>query len=161
MKKKNKWKLMLNLATVIKKGRLQKSMKGRHLWKKKNKWKLIQKSRSPCKLKGRNEEEEISEKLDKLILLVHDLGKRVEVIQNFLRVKVPDGSSINKITRMQNTLMIQKVYPMMKMKKKQILQLTEVNTLGENENKEKITQDEDTEKIEEESCRKQKSQVQI
>ncbi|KAG2312372.1 hypothetical protein Bca52824_023929 [Brassica carinata] len=34
-----------------------------------------------------------SEKLDKLIQMVHDLGKRVEVIQNVLGVKVPDGSS--------------------------------------------------------------------
>ncbi|KAG2286550.1 hypothetical protein Bca52824_046154 [Brassica carinata] len=34
-----------------------------------------------------------SEKLDKLIQMVYDLGKRVEVIQNVLGVKVPDGSS--------------------------------------------------------------------
>ncbi|KAG2306921.1 hypothetical protein Bca52824_026669 [Brassica carinata] len=85
-----------------------------------------------------------SEKLDKLIQMV-DLGKRVEVIQNVLGVKP--------------TAMIHKVHPMMKMKKKQILQLTEVNTIGENEITEKITQDEEAEKIEKESCMKQKSQV--
>ncbi|KAG2323120.1 hypothetical protein Bca52824_016333 [Brassica carinata] len=34
-----------------------------------------------------------SEKLDKLIQMVYDLGKPVEVIQNVLGVKVPDGSS--------------------------------------------------------------------
>ncbi|CAF1717235.1 unnamed protein product [Brassica oleracea] len=119
MKKNNKWKLMLNSATVIKKEKLQKSMKGRHLRKKKkNKWKLIQKLRSPCKLKGINEEEEIrnksirrmkrkekdegyekakekfqdedGSKLDKLIKMLYDLNKRVEVIENVLGV-VPDG----------------------------------------------------------------------
>lgn len=39
-------------------------------------------------------------------------------------------------------------------------QLTQVNTLGENENTEKITSNEETEKMEEESCSKQKSKVQ-
>lgn len=39
-------------------------------------------------------------------------------------------------------------------------QLTEVNTIGENEITEKITQDEETEKMENESFKKQKSQVQ-
>ena len=39
-------------------------------------------------------------------------------------------------------------------------QLTEVNTIGENEITEKTTQDEETEKMENESFKKQKSQVQ-
>ncbi|XP_033132810.1 F-actin-monooxygenase MICAL3-like isoform X1 [Brassica rapa] len=121
MKKNNKRKLMLNSVTVIKKEKHQKSMKGIHLRKnKKNKWKLIQKLKSPCKLKGRNEEEEVSHhntvleqehkknkekrkdeayekakekfqdedgsKLDKLIQMLYDLNKQVEVIENVLGV---------------------------------------------------------------------------
>ncbi|CAF1818670.1 unnamed protein product [Brassica napus] len=84
---------------------------GIHLRKnKKNKWKLIQKLKSPCKLKGRNEEEESikknkekrkdeayekakekfqdedGSKLDKLIQMLYDLNKQVEVIENVLGV---------------------------------------------------------------------------
>ncbi|KAL0854288.1 hypothetical protein Bca101_059440 [Brassica carinata] len=49
------------------------------------------------KAKEKNQDEDSSmsnsEKLDKLIQIIHDLGKRVEVIEKVLVVKVPDGSS--------------------------------------------------------------------
>ncbi|XP_033132811.1 uncharacterized protein LOC103833433 isoform X2 [Brassica rapa] len=155
MKKNNKRKLMLNSVTVIKKEKHQKSMKGIHLRKnKKNKWKLIQKLKSPCKLKGRNEEEEVSHhntvleqehkknkekrkdeayekakekfqdedgsKLDKLIQMLYDLNKQVEVIENVLGVTV---------MRVHATMMIQKVHQMMKMKKKKFLVVKEMQQM--------------------------------
>ncbi|KAL0899075.1 hypothetical protein Bca101_083036 [Brassica carinata] len=85
-----------------------------------------------------------NEKLDKLIQMVYDLGKQVEVIQNLLGVKrnAADDEEICDEEAISATQ-----------------QLREVNILGENESTEKITQDKETEKIEKESCTKQKSQV--
>ncbi|CAF2229997.1 unnamed protein product [Brassica napus] len=88
MKKNNKRKLMLNSVTVIKKEKHQKSMKGIHLRKnKKNKWKLIQKLKSPCKLKGRNEEEEVSIRKIKR----KEKMKRMRKLRRNFKMKMADG----------------------------------------------------------------------
>ncbi|KAG2304464.1 hypothetical protein Bca52824_033115 [Brassica carinata] len=126
-----------------------------------------------------------SEKLDKLIQMVYDLGKRVEIIQNVLGVKVPDGSSnkqdyenaanfFDDTKGASNDENEEEANPGDKRNAaddgndEEIIdeeaisatqQLTEVNTIGENEITEKITQDEETEKMENESFKKQKSQV--
>ncbi|KAL0735054.1 hypothetical protein Bca4012_011264 [Brassica carinata] len=139
--------------------------------------------------KEKNQDEDVSmtnsEKLDKLLQMVYDLGKRVEVIQNVLGVKVPDGSSnkqdyeksanfFDDTKGAPNDENEEEANPGDKrnaaddgndeeiIDKEAISatqQLTEVNTIGENEITEKITQDEETEKMENESFKKQKSQV--
>ncbi|XP_056863956.1 uncharacterized protein LOC108850329 [Raphanus sativus] len=127
-----------------------------------------------------------SEKLDKLIRMVYDLGKRVEIIQNVLGVKVFDGSPNDDNEDHQNAANpdYAKSSPSYDNEEESNYrvkrcatddengeeicdeeeisdthQLTQVNTLGENENTEKITSNEETEKMEEESCSKQKSKV--
>ncbi|KAL0702480.1 hypothetical protein Bca4012_058602 [Brassica carinata] len=126
-----------------------------------------------------------SEKLDKLLQMVYDLSKRVEVIQNVLGVKVPDGSSnkqdyenaanfFDDTKGAPNDENEEEANPGDKRNAandgndEEIIdkeafsatqQLTEVNTIGENEITEKTTQDEETEKMENESFKKQKSQV--
>ncbi|KAL0795256.1 hypothetical protein Bca101_066633 [Brassica carinata] len=126
-----------------------------------------------------------SEKLDKLIQMVYDLGKRVEIIQNVLGVKVPDGSSnkqdyenaanfFDDTKGAPNDENEEEANPGDKRNAaddgndEEIIdeeaisatqQLTEVNTIRENEITEKITQDEETEEMENESFKKQKSQV--
>ncbi|CAN7138990.1 unnamed protein product [Brassica rapa subsp. narinosa] len=89
IKKNNKWKLMLNSVTVIKKEKHQKSMKKN----KKNKWKLIQKLRSPCKLKGRNEEEEIRNKSIRRIKRKEKMKRMRKLRRNFKMKMVPNSIS--------------------------------------------------------------------
>ncbi|KAH0894281.1 hypothetical protein HID58_056710 [Brassica napus] len=85
---------MLNSATVIKKEKLKKSMKGRHLRKKKkNKWKLIQKLRSPCKLKGRNKEEEIRNKSIRRMKRKEKMKRMRKLRRNFKMTMVPNSIS--------------------------------------------------------------------
>ncbi|XP_056847477.1 uncharacterized protein LOC108828949 [Raphanus sativus] len=118
--------------------------------------------------------------------MVYDLGKRVEIIQNVLGVKVTDGSPSDDNEDHQNAANSDyaksspsydneeeansrvKICATDDENGEEICdeveisdthQLTQVNTLGENENTEKITSDEETEKMEEESCSKQKSKV--
>ncbi|KAG2260702.1 hypothetical protein Bca52824_079996 [Brassica carinata] len=194
MKKNNQLKLMLNWATLIKKGKLQKSMKRMmFIYQMYNKAIVFQnyksvneqeqkksgekrKDEAHEKDKEKNQDEDVSmtnsEKLDKLLQMVYDLGKRVEVIQNVLGVKVPDGSSnkqdyeksanfFDDTKGAPNDENEEEANPGDKrnaaddgndeeiIDKEAISatqQLTEVNTIGENEITEKITQAEETEK---------------
>ncbi|KAG2311357.1 hypothetical protein Bca52824_022914 [Brassica carinata] len=122
-----------------------------------------------------------SEKLDKLIQMIYDLGKRVEVIQNVLGV--PDGSSnkqdyenlANFFDDTKGATNDKNEEEVNRGDKRNaaddendeeicdeeaisaMQQLTKVNTFGENENTKQLT--EEIEKIEKESCMKQKSNV--
>ncbi|CAN6988091.1 unnamed protein product [Brassica oleracea var. botrytis] len=59
--------------------------------KKKNKWKLIQKLRSPCKLKGRNEEDEIRNKSIRRMKRKEKMKRMRKLRRNFKMKMVPDG----------------------------------------------------------------------
>ncbi|KAH0930204.1 hypothetical protein HID58_015931, partial [Brassica napus] len=60
---------------------------------KKNKWKLIQKLRSPCKLKGRNEEEEIRNKSIRRIKRKEKMKRMRKLRRNFKMKMVPNSIS--------------------------------------------------------------------
>ncbi|CDY47416.1 BnaCnng15250D [Brassica napus] len=128
-----------------------------------------------------------SEKLDKLIQMVRDLDKRVVVIHNVLGVKFNDGSPNKEdcengassgdrkndeneedtIAEEANSgdgrsaLDDENEQEICDEEAKSGTEhlREEENILGENETTQKITQDEDTEKLEPESCLKQTSQI--
>ncbi|WZZ13485.1 hypothetical protein YC2023_106574 [Brassica napus] len=126
---------------------------------KKKKWKLIQKLRSPCKLKGRNEEEEIRNKSIRRIKRKEKMKRMRKLRRNF-KMKMADGyespcnyddtkgapndeneeeeNSGGKRNATGDENDEEGISDTQK--------LTEVNILRENENTEKITPDEDTEK---------------
>ncbi|KAH0905513.1 hypothetical protein HID58_037340 [Brassica napus] len=60
---------------------------------KKKKWKLIQKLRSPCKLKGRNEEEEIRNKSIRRIKRKEKMKRMRKLRRNFKMKMVPNSIS--------------------------------------------------------------------
>ncbi|CAF1948117.1 unnamed protein product [Brassica napus] len=128
-----------------------------------------------------------SEKLDKLIQMVRDLDKRVVVIQNILGVKFNEGSpnkedcengassgdrrndENEEDTNAEEANFGDGRSALDDENEEEICDeeaksgtehlREEENIFGENETTQKITQDEDTEKLESESCLKQTSQV--
>ncbi|CAG7889525.1 unnamed protein product [Brassica rapa] len=136
--------------------------------------------------KDKNHSMSNSEKLDKLIQMVRDLDKRVVMIQNVLGVKFNDSSpnkedcengasSGDRRTANSEDTIAEEANSgdgrsaLDDENEKEICdeeaksgtehQREEENILGEIETTQKITQDEDTEKLESESCLKQTSQV--
>ncbi|CAG7876620.1 unnamed protein product [Brassica rapa] len=126
---------------------------------KKNKWKLIQKLRSPCKLKGRNEEEEIRNKSIRRIKRKEKMKRMRKLRRNF-KMKMADGyespcnyddtkGAPNDENEEEENSGGKRNATDDENDEEEISdtqQLTEVNILRENENTEKITPDEDTEK---------------
>ncbi|CAN6971431.1 unnamed protein product [Brassica rapa subsp. trilocularis] len=126
---------------------------------KKKKWKLIQKLRSPCKLKGRNEEEEIRNKSIRRIKRKEKMKRMRKLRRNF-KMKMADGyespcnyddtkGAPNDENEEEENSGGKRNATGDENDEEGISdtqQLTEVNVLRENENTEKITPDEDTEK---------------
>ncbi|KAH0891893.1 hypothetical protein HID58_054322 [Brassica napus] len=82
------------LRKLLKCWRWRRKIMGRHLRKKKkNKWKLIQKLRSPCKLKGRNEEEEIRNKSIRRMKRKEKMKRMRKLRRNFKMKMVPNSIS--------------------------------------------------------------------
>ncbi|CDY61950.1 BnaAnng18050D [Brassica napus] len=105
--------------------------------------------------KDKNHSMSNSEKLDKLIQKVRDLDKRVVMIQNVLGVKFNDSSPNKEDCENGASSGDRRSAQDYENEEDTIDEEATQNILGEIETTQKITQDEDTEKLESKSCLKQ------